>query len=429
MDFSLLDQFSLLKHQSLTVDFNEKNPYSINALDQGLGKTLVATETARRFSSRALVVCPSYLKTNWKMDIRKFYGDGPIVTIFEKGKDIYPVFDSDFVVVSYSLLQKAPFLFQWADILICDEAHFLKEFDTKRTQFVHDMVFKHKVPRLHLLTGTPIQNRVGEFYSLLCLVYYDPKFQSIPEFLRRFPNFDSFARTFSHRREYTVKVKNFLKKLVKYEGIKNVKMLKEYMKGRYIRFDKSELDLKEPLHKEVFIKDTDNPELIAAFEEFNKKNDSVMSDVKRKAAIEKVPFTVKHCKDLINEGVGKLVVYSDHVDSAEKIADKLGVKAITGTVPMKKRNEIYKNFLEDDGEEAIVATISSFNTGVNLIVANHMVFNDIPWVPGELDQAKDRINRIGQTKVPTYHFILGSIQDQKILTKLKSKKRVIKKVV
>lgn len=418
--------FTLMPHQRETIDYGKKNNYCIYALHMGLGKSLSSLQTAIETNSKALIVCPAYLKLNWKKEIEKFFPD-KVVSVLHKKQDFYFPWDSDFVIISYSFLDEAGLLFDWADMVIADECQFLKALESKRSEAFHRHVYENSVKRCLLLTGTPILNRVHEFYSLIAICNYDPRILE-STFLQRFPTYVEFANHFSYLNEREIYRGNKRVKIQEWSGYRNVEELKFYLKNCYIRF-KSEDVLDLPQYQELFIQvdEQDLPELLAEFDTFRGENDSVASKAKKEAARAKAPLTVEYVKGLLDQDI-KVVVYSDHVESTEYIAKMLGVEPITGATKVERRQELADTF-QNGKAKVIVATIGSFSTGVNLHSASNMVFNDLSWVPGIMEQAKFRIIRVGQKDRCTFHYIMGSFQDEYIHKKLKEKIETIGAVV
>ena len=423
---------NLYPYQEETVKFGIENKYCIYALDMGLGKSLVSLETAFRLGKKALVICPAYLKLKWKAEVHKFYPD-KVVSLFNSAKDIYKVWDTDVCILPLSLLEHGEVLFEWAQIVIADEATAFKELKTKRTIDFHRMIYENSVERCLLLTGTPILNRVYEFYSLLAICNYSPDIEE-SAFLQKFPDYVTFANYFSYVEENlitrTTKKGKRKKVMVRqWEGVRNTEELAKWIKPFYIRYEADKiLDLPPEIEVKVPASMDNNPELMEDFMSFVNENESANSRLKKESAIKKVPFTVEYVKGLHVEGVEQVVVYSDHVDSAKLIAKALGVEPITGETPMWKRRELAENFMAGKSKN-IVATIKSFSTGEDLMAANNMVFNDVPWIPGDLAQAKARIRRIGQKRRCIYHYILGTLQDEAILSALDRKTKTINEVI
>ncbi len=412
-------------HQIATVEYALKHPYSIFALEMGLGKSACALATWEKVGGRLLIICPAYLILNWKNEIRKFRGAGPVVAAITSSKAIYNLWDADVAIISYDLAQKAKSYFEWAEMIVIDEATYLKSMKAKRTDAIHKGVFENSTKRVHLLTGTPIKNRVEEYYSLIALCNYNPQLQG-PKFLEKFPDVITFADHFSNRREYKINVGYRRVTVVKWEGVRNPEELKSYLKDIYIRF-KDVIGLSPVLYKDIPMADAEEPELLKAFEAFTKENKNISPTLKAQAALKKVPFTAKYVKDLLEE-VGSVVVYTDHVQSCLELGKLLDAIPITGQTPMTVRSSVADGFQK--GElKVIVATIGSFSTGITLTASNNLVFNDYPWVPGDMAQAVYRINRRGQTKRCVVHRILGSPQDQYILNAIEDKQLTIDKVM
>ena len=165
----------LKDYQVETVEYMLQNPYCIVALVMGLGKSATAIATKMSIeNSRCLVICPAYLVLNWKNEINKF-AKNQVITVFKKHADVFFPVDSDFVICSYDIAVKSEILFEWANMIVIDEAHALKNMNSKRSKEIHRKVFENSIERLYLLTGTPIKNRVEEFYSLIALCNYNPR--------------------------------------------------------------------------------------------------------------------------------------------------------------------------------------------------------------------------------------------------------------
>lgn len=439
--------FFLKDYQEKAVDFAVKNFYCILALDPGLGKTLCAIETRNRLNLNCLVICPSYLILNWKKELTKWSPESN-VTIFKSGKQIYEVVDTDFILISYDLVQKAQHLFEWADMVVLDEAPAIKSMKAKRTEFIHKNVYENSIKHLLLLTGTPIKNRVQEFYSLLALCNYNPA-EPESKFLDQYPDEITFADKFSYRQNFDIQLKNGQRiPIIKWTGLKDVEELKTHLDGKYFRVKSSDvLDLPPVIYKDFFVSEADDEDLIKEFynyfddpdeykhlyyedpEEYNdlkkKSTSSVMPNAKMNAALKKVPFTIKYATDLLEE-TDCILIYSDHVLAAEEIAKAFGTTALTGKIQASRRSQMADDFQNGTGK-VLVATIGSMKEGKDLFRANHIIFNDICWVPMDLKQVVYRIQRLGQKRHCTVHRVLGSPQDYQILKTLEEKIEVIER--
>lgn len=427
-------------YQKDIISYAEKNPYSILAADPGLGKSRVAIEVRENHQCNCLVVCPSYLILNWVKEIKLWSDTKDVqITTFKSGKQIYEPCDSDYVLISYDLVQKAEHLFEWADMIILDEAHAIKSMKAKRTTFLHKNIYENSIKRVHLLTGTPIKNRVQEFYSLLALCHYNPNIAE-SQFLDLFTSEIDFADRYSFREQYDMELPDGRRiPIIKWSGLQRADELKTHLRGKYFRVKSSDvLDLPPVLYKSFQISDDDDEELIRAFMGFfsdeedreEKKNltredrtGSVFPEHKKIAALKKVPFTIKYARDLLEE-VECVLIYSDHIESTEQIAREFGVEPITGKVDSSKRFEMADRFQNGEGR-VLACTIGSMKEGKDLFRSSHIIFNDLPWVPGDMKQVIYRIQRIGQKSKCVVHKILGSPQDAYIAGVLEGKMKTI----
>lgn len=418
-------KYQLGKLQQKTVEYAMKHPYSIIALKMGMGKSLCALDIWLKSGRKPmLIVCPGYLILNWKIEIKKFMPDDVVASYFTEGAFLHFPFDSDIVVISYDMVKKAEYLFEWAKIVIADEANYLMNMKAQRTEFFHRCIFENSIGRLHLLTGTPIKNKVEEYYSLISLCNYNPRILH-SKFLNTFPDSITFADYFSFRKEYDVWTPRGPRRVMKWEGSCREDELKALLNDIYVRYENE--NEKPLIFKDIHVSDIDQPELLEAFEAFAIRKEPVKPQFKLEAALKTAPLTAKYCKDLMDE-VGQLVIYSDHVEPIRRIAEAFGVRPITASTSPKARAKIAADF-QAGLQKVIAATIGAFSTGVTLTAASHLVLNDPCWTPGDLEQVYYRINRIGQTRQCVIHRILGSPQAAYIYQVLEKKKQTIAKVI
>ena len=113
-----METLKLKDFQVEGVDFLMKHHYSILGDEMGLGKTIQALEIAKVSKSvSTVVICPSSLKFNWENEI----------------KEKFPQLKSSITITTYSQLKHSSNIFRASDIVIADEAHYLKNLDAQRT--------------------------------------------------------------------------------------------------------------------------------------------------------------------------------------------------------------------------------------------------------------------------------------------------------
>lgn len=410
-------------YQEKTVEWALDHPYSIIALDMGMGKSAVYISIKDRLPKlNHMVVCPAFLSVNWKKEIQKFLPNQAI-SHFKSSKDVYYPGASDWVIASYDIAVKNEVLFEWANSICFDEGTALKNMQAIRTTNTHKFVYENSPKRVHFLTGTPIDKRVREFYSMMALCNYNPAIKE-SEFLKVFPNDVEFADHFSHRIQYDKWLEYRKITIIKWEGIQRVDELKKWLRGIYYRLKSNLPDI---VHREIYVNEVDDKELLSAFNVWKETGGGVDPTAKMNAALNKVPFTIKFTEGLIESEMaeGPFVIFTDHVDSCNALARHFDVDPIHGQVPDTKRQKIITGFQEGK-IPVLVGTYGTMARGGNLQISNTIIENDFPWVPGALKQADFRVNRKGQLRFPcTVYRLLGSDQDKYILDDIIAAQKVL----
>lgn len=409
------------EHQQVFTRFALSSDYVLCGDEPGLGKTLSSIGVACAMKKPTLCVVPAFLKHNWKAEFLKFTDlKEDEITIDKKLKE------SKVVITSYSQLKNARDWFKWADLVIADEAHYLKNITAARTKIFHLGIKEFLPERLVLLTGTPVKNRVDEFYSLLLLLSYCPSKANGKNIRDHFRSQYAFTKRYSHERSFRVGYRT----ITKFEGLKNEDELRTFFRGKYMRrLTKSVIDLPELRHKYVEAKYAFDDKELANFEKFSSKIDGHIMAIKSGAALAKAAFTASYAKNIFEESRSPVVIFSDHVDAVLSISGKLKRSAfITGSTSMEERHRLVQSF-QSGKLDYIVATIGALSTGVTLTAARNLIFNDMSYVPADNAQATKRIHRIGQEFNCIIHKIYGSYIDKSIMTSLTSKEEVIKKIV
>ena len=162
-----------MPHQRGGLKFAFDHPYSINGDDMGLGKTIQALALAEHTGHKALVICPPYLKENWAHEIRTKLPEWSC-SVFKGMSDVREDNLSRILIAGYTQLPAINKVSWRRGLCIADEVHYLKTPNSKRTEAFHTLLEKWNPPYFMGLSGSIIENRVPELYSLLCLPSYDP---------------------------------------------------------------------------------------------------------------------------------------------------------------------------------------------------------------------------------------------------------------
>jgi SWI/SNF-related matrix-associated actin-dependent regulator 1 of chromatin subfamily A len=132
--------------------------------------------------------------------------------------------------------------------------------------------------------------------------------------------------------------------------------------------------------------------------------------------------------DFLEEDVGPLVVFAWHREIVNEIADHYDAPRIMGDVKASDRQRIVEEFQAGD-HDLIVLNIQAGGTGLTLTESSNLAFVELPWTWSEVEQAEDRIHRIGQENAANIYFLLGqNTIDADVFTMLEGKRVVAEQV-
>ena len=401
-------KIKLRDYQKDAISFHLNKRWSYNAYKVGYGKTIMALESARvSQASRICVVAPAYLVEQW----------------VEASKN----WDVSCFIFSYDKFQKIDTAESF-DFYIFDEAHYLKNWTTKRTKFVYSHLSKNiKAFRL-FLSGTPFKNEVSDLYPLLRLTDFDHTF------MIKYPTLWMFQTEFANKYSFFIGSRE----ITQFKGLKKDKVsaLQTLLRKVMIR-NKPEDDLKLPERTRTLLnfklkERLTSPLSLETLKDIENGTLAHLMAIKCKIALSHVEFTVSRALEVLEEK-DKLLIYSDHIDPVLEIYRELKAKGvrcsyIVGSVDTGDRNEVTEDFRNTD-LQVVVATIGAYSTGLNLQFCNHTIFNDMPWIPASVEQAEGRTYRSGQD-MPTFfdYVVSDSVQGEifKVVTrKSKQQKEVI----
>lgn len=404
----------LLPHQTRTVEFALKTKFYGDFSVMGSGKSLSAIATICALKKKALIVAPPYLVNNWIREIEKHS------TL--KASPHYVRWDesADITVVAYTKTDKAEDVFKNVQIIIVDEGQYLKNLEAKRTQNFHNLFYKYTPEYFGYLSGTPIKNRIPEIYSMLLLFSKGP---NKPKIIDHYKSLYTFCCRFTNLKQTPYGTS--------FEGMKNVEELRRFINPFSIRHGEEVLDLPILAESSVVVSYTSNPDLQRDWERYCEEGISIGVQSKNQAAIAKATFTAHIVAEAVNDGLGPVVVFSDHVKPVEMMELELSryrVRKITGEVSSDKRQDAV-DLLNNGQLDVLICTIGSASTGFNLTASSLLIFNDPSWVSTDMEQAKKRIHRIGAKKPCRIINVIGSKTDEHIYQMLAKKDKVINKVI
>ena len=435
-----LDLYQYQQEGMLHLAFGER---ALLADDMGLGKTvqaIAACELLRQLRGieRVLVICPVSLKTEWEEQIRKFTGLSVHIVMGSKPSRIKqyrsPAF---FTLVNYEQVRNdvTELVTELApDVVILDEAQRIKNWQTLTARAVKQV---HS-PYAFVLTGTPLENRIDEIYSIV--QFLDPHLLGpLFRFNREYYRLDDKGRP---------------------AGYQNLDRLHRNLRKIMLRRRKDEVEDELPGRTVNNYYVTMHREQLDRYTEFEVKVSRLVAMAKRRPLTSeemdrlqrylacmrmlcdtpyildetcricpKLPELASVLEDLFSPNGSKALVFSEWermLQLVRELLDKSGIGYAwhTGSVPQKKRR-LEINRFKDDPECRVFLSTDSGSTGLNLQVANIVVNMDLPWNPAKLEQRIARAWRKHQKRpVTVVNMVSEASIEQRMLGTLAAKQQL-----
>ncbi|CAG8585042.1 12272_t:CDS:10 [Ambispora leptoticha] len=386
--------------------------------EMGLGKTIQALTICSYYREwPVLVICPSSLRLTWSNEIQRWLQipEEEIQVIFNGSNKLQSPM-AKFVIVSYDLCRTMGHTFNKKfNVVIADEAHYLKNRSAKRSQVCLRMI--QETHRAILLTGTPALSRPEELYGLI---------EALNNKL--FPNFTYFASRYCNRKLMHLGHRQFWDT----KGSQNLEELHWLMaKTILIRRLKKDVNLQLPAKTRAIIKIKIDRASMKPIEELKAKKAKLdesgdqesLYNIKREKQILlnamweqtaqiKLPGIIEYVSDLYESTEKKFLVFAHHHVVLDGFSKDLDCKSINyiridGSVPSAKRQVLVDQFQNDSSIRIALLSITAANTGLTLTAADLVVFAELYWNPATLLQAEDRAHRIGRNERVDIKYILA----------------------
>jgi len=434
---------TLLKFQEHGVQFLCDQPYAILADEMGLGKTVQAVVACqKRKAQQVLVVCPASVKYVWYDEFKKWAPEYDIEIAFGRRARISKRLHSDtgrpsVLIINYELLVGLPVYRQLIDcrfsVGIFDEAQKLQGRKSLRTAAVLKRgAIGSRCKRLWFLTGTPVSNRPIEMYPILKAI--------APKMLEPYTTYTAFAKQFcgGHFDGYQFFDKGAtnledLRQRLDSSGIMLRRLKKDVLKDlpdkRYQIIDIEPLGLKA---KELIEREFTWSRKDAEYQDLHVQDGGEIALLRHDLGMEKVRKVVNHVKTIL-ESKKKVVVFAYHRDVIKAL--KLFLNdyhpvVVQGGMSAEAKNKEVQRFQNDSMYEVFIGQITAAGVGLTLTAADTAVFAEISWVPGEIEQAVDRVHRITQTKGVLIQFLVFKDSlDEHMLRININKKQIIDQII
>ncbi|MEH2455112.1 DEAD/DEAH box helicase [Nostoc sp.] len=422
--------------------------------DMGLGKTiqfiafLLHLKEQDALENPTLLVCPTSVLGNWEREVNKF---APSLKILQYHGDKRPkgkafleaVKNHDLIVTSYSLLHRDIKSLQsvsW-QIIVLDEAQNVKNPEAKQSKAVRQLEATFRIA----LTGTPVENRLQELWSILD--FLNPGYLGNRQFFQR----------------------RFAMPIEKYGDTSSLTQLRSLVQPFILRRLKSDRDIIQDLpdKQEMTVFCGLTGEQAALYQQVVEQSlaeiDSAEGLQRRGmilALLIKLKQICNHPAQYLKQATleqhnsAKLLRLEEMLEEVLAESDRalvftqfaewgkllkpylekqLGreIFFLYGSTSKKQREEMIDRFQHDpQGPPIMILSLKAGGVGLNLTRANHVFHFDRWWNPAVENQATDRVFRIGQTRnVQVHKFVCTGTLEEKIHDMIESKKQLAEQVV
>ena len=410
----------LLPYQLDGIAFAVGAGRAILADDMGLGKTIQGIGVAELLSaeagiSKVLVICPASLKSQWRLEIKRF-SDRSCQLVLGSAEERAAQYDNScfFTICNYEQVLRdinSIETVKW-DLIILDEGQRIKNWQTKTSQTTKSL----RSPFALVLSGTPLENRLDDLYSIIEFID-DRRLGPAFRFFNTYRVIDEKGKVLGYKNldELRKKLKPVLLRRTR-KGVMSElpprttelrrippteeqisihngqrKIIQSIISKRYI----SEMDLLR-LQKALlicrmaanstFLVDKEPPGYSSKLDEIDILLDQLLSEQDRKIV-------------LFSEWTTMLGLIEPFLHRRD-----LRYVRLDGSVPQKKRQALMHEFQKDPDCRLFITT-NAGSIGINLQAANTVINVDLPWNPAVLEQRISRAHRMGQ-KNPVQVFIL-----------------------
>jgi SWI/SNF-related matrix-associated actin-dependent regulator of chromatin subfamily A-like protein 1 len=447
----ILSKFNkkLYQHQEEGVKFLLSRNGCILGFDMGLGKSITAIIAALESGAKKiLVLSPSSAKINWEREINVFCKDTTII----EGKRWK---EAKFTIINYDILKNFHTLVDGRkkakegeiinrelvkanfDLVIIDEAHYLKNNDSIRGKIMLELCTKYGIPKAWLLTGTPVANRPMDFFNLLRIIkspladnwkYYSIRYCAARKMFRTLKNGQKkqiwITDGASNLDELADKTKNIILRKLKHEVLD---MPEKIIIPTYHRLDKNEIKEYEALWEDYLEK-----RRVLGKTTTNLQKDLVELILLRQFIAEiATPYSIEMAENAIEMGK-KIIIFTNFTNELEILQNHFGKLCVVhnGSMSPKEKQRSIDEFQNNPKIKVFIGNIKSAGVAITLTEASVVIFNSFSWVPGDNEQAEDRSYRIGQTNdVTVYYQLFEDTISVRMWETLTSKKDVISTII
>lgn len=395
--------------------------------DMGLGKTLQAiailAKDYPKEKKSSLIVMPKSLLFNWKKEIEKFAPQLTSYTFYGTDRDLMAAKKANLIFTTYAIMRNEierlkDEVFHY---VILDESQNIKTLTAQTTQAALILKSTHRLA----LSGTPIENNLGELYSLFRFLnpsMFGSTHQFNKDFLVPIQKKNDKQAVLQLRKKIYPFVLRRLKKDVlkdlpdKIEQVIYVEPTEEQKK----MYHRRRQFYKEAIDQQIASKGIQSSQFFI-FQALNELRQIAtvpegVSDGKVKGA--KIELLTEQVFDAVANG-HKILIFVNFLAAIETVSHRLneaGIDFVSMTGATRDRQKLVNRFQNDPECKVFLMTLKTGGVGLNLTAANTIFIYDPWWNKAAENQAMDRAHRMGQkNKVLAYKLIMQGTIEEKIL--------------
>jgi non-specific serine/threonine protein kinase len=420
--------------------------------DMGLGKTIQVLSlllVLKRQSSGkpSLLVAPASLLANWASELERFTPSLKVMiahTSAASGEELKnmpaeALADVDVVITSYGSLLRLPWFAEtsWR-LVVLDEAQAIKNPNAKQTRAVK----KLKAGSRFALTGTPVENRLGDLWSIFDFI--NPGLLGSPKEFTRYTK-RLAERTHNPYGPLRELVHPYILRRLKTDRAviadlpdkTEVKAFCQLSRKQAALYEQAVQALDEQLHSAEGIRRKGLVlSFLMRFKQICNHPSQWLGDGAWSEADSGKWTRLRDLAEVIAARQEKVLVFTQFREVTAPLASFLGSifgrpgLVLHGETPVKNRKELVRRFQEDESVGFFVLSLKAGGTGLNLTAASHVIHFDRWWNPAVENQATDRAFRIGQKKnVLVHKFVCKGTVEEKIDQMIESKRKVSQDVL
>ncbi|HJV46982.1 MAG TPA: SNF2-related protein [Bacillota bacterium] len=429
----------------------EMHGRAILADEVGLGKTIEAGLIIKEYlirglAKKILILVPASLVMQWTRELNQKFG---IPAVAQKKEYMWKQYD--ILIASIDTAKRDPHrshvLDQDFDMLIIDEAHKLKNKNTRNYQFIKEIKKKYCL----LLTATPIQNDLDELYNLITLLK--------PGYLGQTSDFQkNYVESKRQARNHEVlqeELKEIMIRNTRAEG--GISFTKRFVETvpvalspeewglydgvtRFVREQYQNSIFKNPLALITLQREVCSSRF-AAFDTLLNMHNRMPEDSPARLRIVELAELIRSIKknakaektlELIQSFNDKAIIFTEYRKTQEYLHHYLGEHGITSVLfrgGFKRNKKDWMTELFQNRAQVLIATEAG-GEGINLQFCNRIINFDLPWNPMRVEQRIGRVHRLGQTRdVHIYNLSTQNTIEEHILNLLYEKINMFEMVI